>query len=181
MTDASLLPLLSPMASLTWLDLTRVEGMTDDTLVTVGGSCARLQTLLLFSSAQLTDIGVVAIARGCPLLSTLDCTGLRLLTDQSLFALSLHCHALHTLTLQWCIALTDASLQALGEERQTHLRHLSLHGCRLLTLNGLKALARGSVGRSLFSIDLNGCHLIPHRDKRLLHDLFPQLTTIASL
>lgn len=161
------------------LDLTRVEQMTDDALVTVGGSCPSLRTLLLFADAQISDIGIIAVARGCRRLQRLDCTGLRLLTDQAIMALAEYCTDLTDLTLQWCTGLTDESLMALGQGDRSRLRSLSLHGCRLLTVAGLTALAKAAM--NLECIDLNGCELIPHRNTAFLRSLFPRLTTIVSL
>ena len=178
-SDVSLVPLLSACGALQRLDLTRVERMTDDTLVVVGGSCPALRELLLFSDAQLSDIGVIAVARGCPALERVDLTGLRLCTDAAVLALALHCPALQSLTLQWCVALTDKSIIALGRVADSRLSSLSVHGCRLMTTQGLKALAQGAVRMEV--IDLNGCSLIPHRDVVFIRSLFSHLRVIVSL
>jgi F-box/leucine-rich repeat protein 2/20 len=180
-TDASLVPLLSQCVSLTHLDLTRVERMTDDTLIAVGGSCHQLKSLLLFSDAQLSDVGLIAVAKGCPQLERLDMTGLARCTDHAVIALADHCPHLITLTLQWCTALTDACLESLAVCH--HLRRCSLHGCKLMTLNGLRSLAQGASGSGspVQELDVNGIPGVPHRDVTLMRTLFPNLITLASL
>jgi F-box/leucine-rich repeat protein 2/20 len=179
-TDAGLVPLLRKCTSLTFLDLTRCDGMRDETLKAVGASCHQLNTLLLYATPHVTDVGFEALAPGVPSLTHLDCTGMKEIGDRTIQALARHCRQLRILHLMWVTNLTDASLHAMGAAPLRHLRLLSIHGNTHMSSTGIQSLAKGCA--EVEALDINGCReLGPFRTKVELQKIFPRLQRLIPM
>lgn len=180
-TDAALVPLLRRCTNLTWLDLTRCEGMRDESMRAVGATCRHLSTLLLYATPHVTDVGLEALGPAIAHLTYLDITGMKFVHDRGIQSLVQHAPQLRVLHLQWVTALTDESLVAMGAARLPHLELLSIHGNIHMTAAGIEALARGCP--NIEQIDVNGCkNLGPYRmNKEALQRVLPKLRKITML
>ncbi|KAL4231710.1 hypothetical protein ACF0H5_009286 [Mactra antiquata] len=94
------------------LDLSGIQGVTDDTLYTIAENCPQLAEFGIKSCRQVTDSGVCELARCCPLKS-LVLAGVNSLTDKSIFALANSCHYLHEIYLNGCAHISPAAVRYL--------------------------------------------------------------------
>lgn len=179
-TDATFVPLARRATRLRFLDLTRCEGLRDESLKAIGESCRDLETLLLYATPHMTDRGFEALAPAMTRLTHLDLTGMKLIGDGAIVALAAHAKQLRILHLMWVTALTDTSLVAMGSAPLRELRLLSIHGNVHVTDKGLERLAQGCT--KLETIDVNGCKLLgPYRTREGLQRIFPKLQKMLIL
>ena len=179
-TDATFVPLARRASRLRFLDLTRCEGLRDESLRAVGETCRNIETLLLYATPNMTDRGFEALAPGMTRLTHLDLTGMKLIGDAAIIALAKHAKQLRVLHLMWVTALTDASLVAIGSAPLRHLTLLSIHGNVHVTDKGLERMAQGCP--DLETIDVNGCKLLgPYRTREGLQRIFPKLKKMLML
>lgn len=168
-TDQAIKPLVECLTNVEIVDLTRCEAMGSSSLQALS-NCAHIRRLQLYACSQLLDDGVIHIAN-LHQLRSLDMTGASKLTDKSIMQIAKGCRLMNHLILQWCLLLTDDSLFAIGGKQSMdesnnqsnnqsscgmpHLRHLSVHGLKMITEKGLEQVA--AFCTKLESIDINGC------------------------
>ena len=105
MTDAGIRAIVG--ASLTELNLSSVDNVTDDLLLHIAQSCPALKNLYLDRIPNVSDVGVIALAKSCPLsFVSLERTNV---TDASIAAIATSSPDLDSLYIDFCDALTDLS------------------------------------------------------------------------
>ncbi len=162
--------------TLTFLNLTRCPGLTDDSIAAAVRANPGLASLNLYATPAVTDRVCTAIGESLKALTFLDLCGASKITDNSIAALGEGCRAsLMHLSLTWATQLTDASLAILATFKK--LGFLSVFGIMNLTDQGLGQLSEGCA-HSLCVLDVNGCcNISCFRDRAALQRLFPRVHT----
>lgn len=161
---------------LTFLDLTRCPGLTDESIAAAVRANPGLTSFNLYATPAVTDRVCTAIGESLHSLRFLDLCGASQITDKSIAALGEGCGASLThLSLTWATQLTDTSLEILATFAE--LGFLSLFGIMNLTDKGLGQLSEGCA-HSLCILDVNGCcNISCFRDRAALQRLFPRVHT----
>jgi hypothetical protein len=159
---------VSSLASLTFLDLSRCQDVTDEGVRAVVSSCTALKTLNLSYCRNVTDEGVRAVsslpaltfldlagskvtdegvraASSLPALTFLD-LGFTMVTDEGVRAVASSCTALTALDLRCCRAVTDVGVRALSS--LPALASLDLRWCSV-TAAGVQALRNTTAAPNL--------------------------------
>lgn len=159
-TDAGLGWLAEGCKLVTRLDLTGCHKLTDAGVTALAEGCNILEWLSLRGAMKVTDRGMTRLGSHCPKLKHLDVGELYLLSDGNcrgfavggIQALAAGCPDLESLVFDHCFRIVKYSLQTLGAKLKG-LKHLSMHNCPNITLQGISAIA----GPSLTSLDLTNC------------------------
>jgi len=161
------------------LDLTRCPRVSDSGALLVCECLDRLRVLRLYAMAQLSPAAFANLKR-LVRLEELDLCGCRVqdgaLTD---FFAAAAPTKLHTLNITWCPELTDAAVLAVASSCPA-LGWLSLFGNMNFTKAAVEALAAGSCGPVLHSLDVRGLtKAVPYSlDPEALRKLFPALVSV---
>ena len=163
LTDQGLLSLLiSPLPSLTSVNLSLCKEVSDRSLGRLGSICPALRSLDLGGCTGVTNSGLLLLARTLPNLHTLSLRSCWQLSDAGMAHLARlpidpdakepNLVELDTLNLQDCQKLTDLSLRYIAQG--INIKNLNLSFCANISDSGMKSVARMS---SLTSLNLRSC------------------------
>ncbi len=111
--------------SLTNIDLSGNDKITDEGLQSLSKGCPFIKIIDLYGCYKITNKGLQALSEGCHSLSEIYLYCCKKITDKGLRFLSKGCPFLTVVNLAWCEEITDDGIQILSE------------GCPLLTANDL--------------------------------------------
>ena len=114
--NASIATLVSHCSSLTSLNVSHCNKLTDAAIAALARQCPLLTSVNVCECRNLTDASIIAIARQCPLLTRLDVSNCWDVTDASITAIARQCPLLTWLDVSHCCALTDASITAIARQ-----------------------------------------------------------------
>ena len=127
-TNATVQELCSIQPSMTSLDLTDSEHITDVALWSIACHCTSMKRLVLAGCSQITNIGLRSISLRCADLTTLDFSNCSKLDDIGLSTIASGCWKVEFLILTYCKGITDTGVGRIA--RACHrLKVLNLHGC----------------------------------------------------
>lgn len=151
--DAQVLAAARLNPSLTSLDLSQCDNVTDEAMAMLSLETPGLRALNVLGCRDITNDGVRRLARGCVCLTSL-CLGWCDLSDNALLVLSKQCTLLEQLDVSGCGRLSDAGVTAVVSGCR-RLTSLSIEGCREVSA---WAVAAGSA--PLTSLSMGGCTLV---------------------
>lgn len=156
-TNGVVQELCTVQPSLTSLDLTNCELISDVGLWAIARHCTSLKHLILSGCHQITNVGLRSISLACSNIVTLDFNNCNLLDDIGLTVLATGAWKLEHLYLQHCTGLTDTGVGKIAHAGHS-LVTLDLFGCTNVGEFGDHALKEiGAFCGSLKYLDLGGC------------------------
>jgi hypothetical protein len=130
------------LSSLKFLDLSKMEYLTDMGMEDVCKGCRHLEVLDVASSWRLTDETLRCVALYCKRLRSIGLTRLEWITDRGLWHLSRGCTGLQTVDVAGCYQITELGLFFLGMGCKL-LQKLRADGDHLISSRGVRNLAVG--------------------------------------
>ena len=156
-TNAVVQELCSVQPSLTKLDLTSCDLISDVGLWAIARHCPDLEHLILSGCHQITNVGLRSISLACANITALDFNNCNLLDDIGLTVLATGAWKLQRLYLQHCTGLTDTGVGKVAKMGH-HLVELDLFGCTNVGEFGDHALKEiGAFCGNLKQLNLGGC------------------------
>jgi F-box/leucine-rich repeat protein 2/20 len=158
--------------SLTRLDLTQCDNVTDKALALLAGECKSLRALVALGCRDITNEGVRSLGRGCRELTSL-CLGWCDISDNALLVLSEQCTLLEELDVSGCGRISDAGVSAVTNGCRC-LSTLSIEGCREVSA---WAVASGSA--PITSLNMGGCTLVTDGGVGAIAAAYPRLRALS--
>ena len=177
-SNAVVQELCTVQPSLTRLDLTNCEHISDVGLWAIARHCGSLKHLILRGCHQITNVGLRSLSLALSNVITLDFNHCHLLDDISLTVIATGAWKLEELYLQNCTGLTDT-----GVGKVAHTCHnlvtLDLQGCSNVGEFGDHALKEiGAFCGKLKNLDLSGCKRVEDPGLRAVAVGCPNLETL---
>ncbi|CAG8697311.1 14951_t:CDS:2 [Dentiscutata erythropus] len=119
-------------SSLTHIDLSNNQLLTDDTLKELGNSCPDLTHLQVNECTNFTDNGFIYISSKCTKLEVIDLEDCPCINDEVLRSFAAYLSDLKKICLSYCELITDDGVNTLLQQC-TKISHIDLDHCQLLT------------------------------------------------
>ncbi len=148
---------------------------TDVLLEAIAENCKSLTSLNLSSCERITEESLKAIAQNCKDLSRRNLTLCKHIADEDLKALAENCKGLKHLSLAWCAKVTNEGIKAITASCK-ELTHLYLDNCYKVTDEILKAIATNC--KELTRLNLVNCYKVTDEGIKTTFANCKKLTTL---
>jgi len=156
-TNAIVQELCSLQPTLTSLDISYSESVTDVGLWAIARHCTNMKILNLKGCTQITNIGLRSLSLRCSELVSLDFTNCSKLDDIGLSTVAGGCWKLERLILRNCVCISDTGVGRVSRACN-RLKVLDLHGCVMVGEFGDHALKDiGAFCTDLRELDMTEC------------------------
>ena len=156
-TNGIVQELCTVQPSMTSLDLSDCDLVSDVGLWAIARHCSDMKVLSLSGCNQLTNVGLRSISLACSKITSLNFNNCHLLDDIGLTVLATGAWKLESLCLQHCTGLTDTGVGKIAHAGH-NLVHLDLFGCTNVGEFGDHALKEiGAFCGQLKFLNLGGC------------------------